>query len=630
MPYNSGYGDGGSSRSVGGLRRRRSRSPDDNHQQYYNHEQPQHRSHNGADGSSGFYDNPSHSRQQHSERRHSPPRRSSYRRRHDDMPYTIPDVAPRLHVPYNLPVDITSLLDLVAFYVVQGGPTTEEEIMRREENNQHFAFFHAHWKDPMQLYYRWRLFSLLQGDTLLKWRTEPYQIERGNEAYVWVPPPAIPSGPECLLDAFKGSRQLLSGGRNNDNCCGDRENASQAPWPVPSALWLSRMSVSEGFFFVSLESSAVAEWQRLLRMDQSVAEITATVGPLLEDRIAALTAVLLDNDLIARRMVFAVENQRAALHLMSFALDEVVRLAYQAASSLRHTRNESKDGFGSTVVAADSGNDKGRNSNGGNGDGICGGSFSGDGACKKNINNVGDNYSASASNELLNAAARCCMCLSYLFTLNEIGVNGSAVPLSAEEVAGIGQSLEKAGSDSNANCFGGVESTYAAPSSNSSTLPLPQSTSLPSASSARLLNRALEKIMPTLIEATLIVGLCTVQQYGSLIVENARETAKSSAKPPGAEEFEGILPLDIDQAAYVHVRAKLAPARAAVSTSTLTFGTGAKKEDRDAVCMIAMLLISWLKELCSLWAENDVIGSRCWSTLMTKYVYFLSQPIEST
>ncbi len=35
-------------------------------------------------------------------------------------------------------------------------------------------------------YYRWRVFSLFQGDSLANWRKEPFQMHPGG--IVWVPP----------------------------------------------------------------------------------------------------------------------------------------------------------------------------------------------------------------------------------------------------------------------------------------------------------------------------------------------------------------------------------------------------------------------------------------------------------
>ncbi|CAG9568241.1 conserved hypothetical protein [Leishmania major strain Friedlin] len=113
----------------------------------------------------------------------------------------VPLHAPRLRVPTNLPLEQTTLLDLLATAVVQGGPTTEEEIVKREmgRGNPAFAFLGEKFNHPCMLYYRWRLYSLLQGDTLVSWRTQPFQIEEARRAYVWVPPPPLKVGPECLV-----------------------------------------------------------------------------------------------------------------------------------------------------------------------------------------------------------------------------------------------------------------------------------------------------------------------------------------------------------------------------------------------------------------------------------------------
>ena len=113
----------------------------------------------------------------------------------------VPLHAPRLHVPTDLPLEQTTLIDLLATMVVQGGPTTEEEIVKREmaRRNPAFAFLSEKFNHPCLLYYRWRLYSLLQQDTLLSWRTTPFQIESARRAYVFVPPPPLHAGPECLM-----------------------------------------------------------------------------------------------------------------------------------------------------------------------------------------------------------------------------------------------------------------------------------------------------------------------------------------------------------------------------------------------------------------------------------------------
>eukprot|EP00658_Telonema_sp_P-2_P041421 TRINITY_DN29620_c0_g1_i1.p1 TRINITY_DN29620_c0_g1~~TRINITY_DN29620_c0_g1_i1.p1 ORF type:complete len:124 (-),score=23.08 TRINITY_DN29620_c0_g1_i1:105-437(-) len=46
----------------------------------------------------------------------------------------------RIFVPSHLPLQVTSLIDLVATYVMIGGPSVAAEIQARERNNPLFAF----------------------------------------------------------------------------------------------------------------------------------------------------------------------------------------------------------------------------------------------------------------------------------------------------------------------------------------------------------------------------------------------------------------------------------------------------------------------------------------------------------
>ncbi|KPI83704.1 hypothetical protein ABL78_7255 [Leptomonas seymouri] len=139
----------------------------------------------------------------------------------------VPLHAPRLRVPTDLPLEQTTLMDLLAMMVVQGGPTTEEEIVKREvtRRNPAFAFLGEKFNNPCLLYYRWRLYSLLQQDTLLDWRTAPFQMERARRAYVFVPPPVPRVGPDCLAGlhqpALLHPTEELEGGEGVDGGRGE-------------------------------------------------------------------------------------------------------------------------------------------------------------------------------------------------------------------------------------------------------------------------------------------------------------------------------------------------------------------------------------------------------------------------
>lgn len=42
-------------------------------------------------------------------------------------------------------------------------------------------------QSPAHIYYRWKLFSILQGDTQTKWNTDEFRMFRGGS--IWKPPP---------------------------------------------------------------------------------------------------------------------------------------------------------------------------------------------------------------------------------------------------------------------------------------------------------------------------------------------------------------------------------------------------------------------------------------------------------
>ncbi|KAF9131587.1 U2 snRNP-associated SURP domain-containing protein [Mortierella sp. 14UC] len=69
--------------------------------------------------------------------------------------------------------------------VLINGPDFEEVLIEKESQNPSFAFL-VNAKSPEHIYYRWKLFSMKQGDTAMRWRTEPFKMVEGGPS--WVPP----------------------------------------------------------------------------------------------------------------------------------------------------------------------------------------------------------------------------------------------------------------------------------------------------------------------------------------------------------------------------------------------------------------------------------------------------------
>jgi hypothetical protein len=59
--------------------------------------------------------------------------------------------------------------------VVAALPCWQQLIVEREKGNAKFHFL-VQTDSPDHIYYRWRTFSLMHGDTMEMWRTEPFQV----------------------------------------------------------------------------------------------------------------------------------------------------------------------------------------------------------------------------------------------------------------------------------------------------------------------------------------------------------------------------------------------------------------------------------------------------------------------
>ncbi|KAM8835305.1 U2 snRNP-associated SURP motif-containing protein isoform 1-T1 [Synchiropus picturatus] len=77
------------------------------------------------------------------------------------------------------------LIHRMVEFVVREGPTFEAMIMNKEKSNPDYRFLFDN-KTQEHVYYRWKLFSVLQGDSLTDWRTADFRMFRGGS--VWRPP----------------------------------------------------------------------------------------------------------------------------------------------------------------------------------------------------------------------------------------------------------------------------------------------------------------------------------------------------------------------------------------------------------------------------------------------------------
>ncbi|XP_029003899.1 U2 snRNP-associated SURP motif-containing protein isoform X3 [Betta splendens] len=85
--------------------------------------------------------------------------------------------------------NLLSLIHRMIEFVVREGPMFEAMIMNREINNPMYRFLFEN-QSPAHVYYRWKLYTILQGEAPAKWRTEDFRMFKNGS--LWRPPPLNP------------------------------------------------------------------------------------------------------------------------------------------------------------------------------------------------------------------------------------------------------------------------------------------------------------------------------------------------------------------------------------------------------------------------------------------------------
>ena len=116
----------------------------------------------------------------------------------------IPPGASNITILVKPPLDsaVMAAADAVAEFVKQDGWALEQLILEKEADNPLFRFLHDT-THPDHTYYRWRAYSLAQGDELQKFRTAPFQMYQGGP--MWKPPACPIQKSEPTAEASKFS-----------------------------------------------------------------------------------------------------------------------------------------------------------------------------------------------------------------------------------------------------------------------------------------------------------------------------------------------------------------------------------------------------------------------------------------
>ncbi|XP_066514904.1 U2 snRNP-associated SURP motif-containing protein isoform X2 [Hoplias malabaricus] len=104
-------------------------------------------------------------------------------RSQEDFYKTLYDAAVTVVIPSER--NLLCLIHRMIEFVVREGPMFEAIIMSREKNNPDFRFLFDN-KSQEHVYYRWKLYSILQGDSQSEWKTSHFRMFRGGS--LWRPP----------------------------------------------------------------------------------------------------------------------------------------------------------------------------------------------------------------------------------------------------------------------------------------------------------------------------------------------------------------------------------------------------------------------------------------------------------
>nr|CAI5829348.1 unnamed protein product [Callosobruchus analis] len=137
-------------------------------------------------------------------------------------------------------------------FVVREGPMFEAFIMNQEIRNSDYSFL-FNYQSPLHIYYRWKVFSILNGDHQKSWRLTPFRMFKGGS--IWLPPVAP--------DYTKGMPEELIKSTNVQGCQLS-ENQCARLIGLIRELTLNRTSVVEAMVFCINHRNAIDDAMEII------------------------------------------------------------------------------------------------------------------------------------------------------------------------------------------------------------------------------------------------------------------------------------------------------------------------------------------------------------------------------
>ena len=206
----------------------------------------------------------------------------------------------------------------IASFVAKDGSVLEKMLREKKSSDGNFDFLRDH-NDSNDLvcfqekiFYRWRVFSFTQGDSINSWKTEPFVMVLPNGRF-WIPPPL--DAKAALLEEIKTEEQEK---RIRSQLETRKKNSIQKKFMTGRQLERTRQGAFVGA--AKLNDEELKEWEDILmnRLCLSRESICEAMAFSIDKSGAALhISDLLKKALLDDRQGVSVETRIARFYLMS-------------------------------------------------------------------------------------------------------------------------------------------------------------------------------------------------------------------------------------------------------------------------------------------------------------------------
>ncbi|XP_044257591.1 U2 snRNP-associated SURP motif-containing protein isoform X2 [Tribolium madens] len=188
------------------------------------------------------------------------------------------EILTRSVVKVVIPTDrnLLMLIHRMVEFVVREGPMLEAMIMNREIHNPNYRFLFEN-QSPAHIYYRWKLYSIMHGDSQKEWSVKEFRLFKSGS--IWKPP---------LMNSYTAGMpdELVNDDEGKENTKGSLSNTQRDRLEdLIRSLTPERSKIGEAMVFCIEHSDAAEE------VVECITESLSNASTLITKKIARLYLV---------------------------------------------------------------------------------------------------------------------------------------------------------------------------------------------------------------------------------------------------------------------------------------------------------------------------------------------------